>query len=164
MRDFGLTTDLVEIKKKSKLSWKNLVKRKAKEFDINRLFQKCNSKSKTCKLQYERLEIQKYLIEASTRDAKTVLKYRLGMGDFSGNFKGDGPVKLCPLCAEHDDLQNLIFQCPVVRNLQQNESVHYDELFGSEISATLVEKLNKIERIRTEVKVCPQRTPAVHQN
>ena len=59
------------------------------------------------------------------------------------------------LCAEHDDVQNLICQCPVVKHLQQNESVHYDEIFGSEISATLVDKLNKIERIRTEVKDCP---------
>ena len=162
--DFGLTTDLAEIQKKSKLSWKNLVKRKAKEYDFNRLFQKCRSKSKTCRLQYEKLGMQKYLIEASTRDAKTVIKYRLGMGDFSGNYKGDSPVKLCPLCAEHDDVQDLIFQCHVVRNLQMNENVHYDELFGSEISATLIEKLNKIERIRADVKVCPQRTPAVHQN
>ena len=70
--------------------------------------------------------MQSYLTEFSSVEAKTVLKYRLRMSSYSGNFKGGKPVHICPLCGEHDDEQSMIFKCQKVIDRIKNSSVYED--------------------------------------
>ena len=63
LEDFNLPVDLDIIQKKSVLSWKNLVKREAKKFELARLLKlkESKSESKMKNLKYGKLEAQKYL-------------------------------------------------------------------------------------------------------
>ena len=106
-------------------------------------------KTKTSKLQYSKLEMQQYMSEFNSVEAKTLLKYRLRMSHYSGNFKGDSPIQLCPLCGRHDDEQQLSFQCPVVMSSIDNDA-EYDDLFKSRVSKLVLEKLIDIDKLRAD--------------
>ena len=55
LEEFGITTNLENIKTMSKYSYKKLVMKNAREFEFNRFLQiketKCKSKMKTCSTQ-----------------------------------------------------------------------------------------------------------------
>ena len=149
LEDFNLPVDLDIIQKKSVLSWKNLVKREAKKFELERLLKMKESKSesKMKNLKYEKLEAQKYLTMLDVNLAKTVFRFRVRMAQFSGNYKGQGPPELCPLCGLHKDLQELCFYCPSVLNkIELNEE--YENLFQPEVSKDLARNLIEIEKLR----------------
>ena len=144
-----MPVDLDIIQKKSVLSWKNLVKREAKKFELERLLKMKESKSesKMKNLKYEKLEAQKYLTMLDVNLAKTVFRFRVRMAQFSGNYKGQGPPELCPLCGLHKDLQELCFYCPSVLNkIELNEE--YENLFQPEVSKDLARNLIEIEKLR----------------
>ena len=92
LADLSLSLDLNIIKSKSKFGWKNLVKQKARLFEVQELSRENKNKSKTCKLKYNKLQMQRYLIDLISVEAKIVLKYRLRMSRYSGNFKGGRPT------------------------------------------------------------------------
>ena len=146
---FSLPSDPNIIKSKSRVAWKNLVKQKAKLYEFQQLSSENLTKSKTNKLKYYKLEMQSYLTEFSSVEAKTVLKYRLRMSSYSGNFKGGKPVHICPLCGEHDDEQSLIFKCQKVIDRIKNSSV-YEDIFQTSVSKSIVEKLLAIEKLRED--------------
>ena len=79
------------------------MKKKVKEYEFKNLMELKESKngSKMRDLYYEKLEAQEYLKELDVNEAKTVFKFRVRMAKFSGNFKGQGLIDLCPLCALH---------------------------------------------------------------
>ena len=58
--------------------------------------------SKLKELKYNRLKIQNYMLEFDPKLVKLILRYRIRMSDYSGNFKGKGQIKLCPLCNVHE--------------------------------------------------------------
>ena len=147
--DLSLPLDTNIIKSKSKFAWKRLVKLKTKLFELNELSCMAKMKTKTSKLQYSKLEMQQYMSEFNSVEAKTLLKYRLRMSHYSGNFKGDSPIQLCPLCGRHDDEQQLSFQCPVVMSSIDNDA-EYDDLFKSRVSKLVLEKLIDIDKLRAD--------------
>ena len=63
LADFGLTCDLAEIKEKSVFSWKTLVNKKARQFELEKLVEikETKNKSKMLNLNYTQLKRQKYL-------------------------------------------------------------------------------------------------------
>ena len=71
------------------------------------------------------------------------------MSHYSGNFKGDSPIQLCPLCGRHDDEQQLSFQCPVVMSSIDSDA-EYDDLFKSRVSKLVLEKLIDIDKLRAD--------------
>ena len=147
LRDFGLPEDLSEIRRRSVISWKTLVKRKTKEYELNQLQILSDGKRKTKNLEYQRLSMQSYLIGLNSNTAKIVLKYRLRMANYFGNFKGAESVNMCPLCLTHEDNQSWAFSCPFIREKIKIEEP-YEHLFASEISINLVKILESIEKIR----------------
>ena len=147
LSDFNLTNDLSEIQRRSVFSWKTLVKRKAKEYELKQLLILSDGKSKTKNLDYQRLSMQSYLIGLNSNTAKIVLQYRLRMANYCGNFKGTESVNMCPLCLTHEDDQSLAFSCPFIREKIKIEEP-YEHLFASEISINLVKILESIEKIR----------------
>ena len=133
----------------SVFSWKNQVKKRIKEYEFKKLMEMKNTKnkSKMKKLTYEKLEIQKYLLDFEIREAKMIFSFRVRMAKFNGNFRGKGPPTPCPLCLSHTDLQELCFDCSVVREkIKWNEQ--YDDLFQQNIPKQMGKKLLAISRLR----------------
>ena len=144
LEDFRLPVDLAYIEKKSVFSWKNTVKKRAKEYEFDKMIEKKETKnqSKLKPLSYEKLEQQEYLKNLDVKLAKTSFRFRTRMAQFGGNFKGQGPLDPCPLCGEHQDLQELSFQCPeVLDKIKVNED--YDNIFEPKISRELAKNLQK---------------------
>ena len=83
--------------KKSIFSWKNIVKKKSKEFELRKLLnmKEYKSKSKVKNLNYDKLHIQDYLINLDVKLAKNVFRYRTRMIQFDGKFNGLEPINVC---------------------------------------------------------------------
>ena len=78
LADFNLPNDLNWIKKKSGLSWKKLVRKRAKEFEFRTLLQmkEENNKSKLKNLHYDTLKLQEYLLNLDVTDTKNAFRFR----------------------------------------------------------------------------------------
>ena len=149
--DLKLPKDLEKIRDKSLLSWKSLVKKMAKEFELEKLiiYKEVKNNSKLKELNYKKLETQDYLKDLTVQEAKAVFRFRTKMQTFDGNLNGKETKVLCPLCAEHFDLQETCFDCPILRKKLRIED-RYESIFGSVIPATLAKILLGIEKIRKE--------------
>ena len=107
----NLPCELSTICCKSTLSWKALVKRQVNIFEFKELSNLMSNMSKLKELTYKELKMQNYMLEFDSKLAKLILRYRIRMSNYSGNFKGKGQVKKCPVCKLHGDHQHLAFQC-----------------------------------------------------
>ena len=87
--------------------------------------------------------------DLTVNEAKAVFRFRTRMQPFDDNFNGKGTKVLCPLCAQHFDLQELCFDCPILRGKLRIEE-RYESIFGSVIKPTLARVLLGIETIRKE--------------
>ena len=97
----------------------------------------------------EKLEEQQYLKSLDVKKAKTVFRYRTRMALFSANYKGQGPIELCPLCGSHSDYQEMSFRCPKVQEkIEMDEE--YGNIFKSTISKDWASMLQKIENLRSK--------------
>ena len=147
--DFGLPRDLETLEKQSVSFFKNLIKKKAKEYEYRSLIKLKNetSKVKMKNLNYSELKLQPYLRSLDSNLANCVFRFRLKMAPFSENFKGKGPVKPCPLCGVHLDTQAMSFQCSLIRSkltLREN----YKNIFKPKVSADMAKTLQEILKIR----------------
>ena len=125
----------------------NLVKKKAKEYELRSLTKLQGSKMEN--VAYKKLQLQKYL-ELENMDAslaKNVFRFRVRMAPFQENFKGGGPTKPCPLCGIHLDTQSMSFQCGKIKEKVQIKE-NYENIFKQEISRNLAETLKSIIEIR----------------
>ena len=147
--DLSLPNDLDEIRKKTTFSWKSLVRRKIREYEIKELIsiQQTQNKSKLDKLKYVELQQQEYFTSLSVEQAKETFRFRTRMADFSENYKEGGQVKICPLCGHHDDTQTLSFICPKVR-AKFDIMDEYEDIFKSKITPTLANTLTQIMNLR----------------
>ena len=147
LSDFGLPKDLEILESKSEFSMKNLVKKKAKEYELRSLVLLQGSKMEN--LVYKKLELQEYL-ELGNMDAnlaRTVFRFRVRMAQFSQNFPGQGPPKPCPLCGTHWDTQSMAFQCSKVKEKMQIRE-KYEDIFKPEVSNELAQVLQTIVEMR----------------
>ena len=147
--DFDLPRDLETLEKQSVNSFKNLIKKKAKEYEYRCLMRMKTEKSKVKmkNLEYEKLQLQPYLNELDSNLASCVLRFRLRMAPFSENFKGQGPLKLCPLCGFHLDTQAMSFQCSEIRK-KVKISIKYETIFKPEVPLETAKILQEILKIR----------------
>ena len=147
--DLNLTTNLQKIESMSQFSWKNLAKRKVKVFELEKLLEikHLKNKSKMKSLSYEKLELQDYLTRLDVHEAKTVFSFRVRTAQFSENYRGSNPPVPCPLCAQHLDLQELSFICPIIKEkIQINEN--YEKIFHPQITNNLAKILVAIMKLR----------------
>ena len=151
LEDFNLPVDIKALEDKSEFSWKSLVKRKAKTYELNRLLKikESKNKSKMKDLKYEKLQIQEYLTKLDVYLAKTMFRFRVRMARFSGNYKGKGPPDACPLCDLHSDEQQLSFQCPEVTMMIETSEI-YENIFNTNISVNLAKTCEKIMKLRSK--------------
>ena len=116
--DFKIETNLSEIKNKSALCFKDLVRKKAREYEFNQLMNIKQTHSKLNNLCYTKLELQNYLKLETVNvvEAQTLFRYRVRMANYGENLRGKDNTILCPLCSTHLDSLKMCFEnCPVLR-------------------------------------------------
>ena len=163
--DFKIVCDLDLIKSKSAKAFKHMVRKKAYSYEFNQLMsmKQERSKSKMKLLKYQNLEMQTYLEKFVADEAINIFKFRVKMAKFDGNYHGQHPIKPCPLCFEHEDTQDLSFQCKIVKT-EVKQNVKYEEIFQKEVPESLGKVLTQILSIREEQRNSLQPGgPNVHQ-
>ena len=102
-------------------------------------------------LKYDKLESQQYLEEFNVYKAKPIFRFRTNMANFDGNFKGKETNVVCPVCGLHKDLQQLSFECPVLKK-EMIITENYESIFTSTITKNLADILVKIVNIRKSLE------------
>ena len=153
LSDFKIVCDLDSIKSMSAKGFKHMVRKKAFTYEFNQLMAMKEKKSKMKHLKYQKLEPQTYLEKFVANEAINIFKFRVKMAKFDANFHGQQPIKSCPLCFEHEDTQELSFQCKVIKSKLKHES-EYEEIFQKDIPQKLGLLLTDILRIREETNNC----------
>jgi hypothetical protein len=153
--ELGLPTSLEAIKAMSKNAFKNLVKKKAKEFEFQRFLEikVTRAKSKMKNLLYTGLKIQDYLLlkNMNATQAKAMFKFRLRMAPFGENFRGGQATVVCPLCKGHPDGQAESFHCVELKKLIDVRG-EYNQIFGWKFSIELVKTIQSIYSFREEYR------------
>ena len=149
--DFNIPAELSLLKSKSSNAFKELVKLKAKDYELQRLLK--SKKSKMENLHYSKLEMQEYLElkEMNARQAKALFKFRVRMAPFGDNYKGGQDTPPCPLCKMHPDSQAESFQCEIMKELIQVKG-DYSDIFGNYFSQELIQTIYSIYSFREELR------------
>ena len=69
------------------------------------------------------------------------------MAPFSGNCRGSGPLKICPLCGINNDTQSMSFQCSKLKE-QVDVNEKYEDIFKEDISYKMARTLQMILKMR----------------
>ena len=110
------------------------------------------SHSKMKNLNYDKLEVQKYLrnSQLSVENKRDLFAYRTRMADFGENFMAGYDGVLCPLCIENFDNQSHAFQCRVIRNeIEINGDIN--EKYGEKITKETAKIVTEILKIRKKL-------------
>ena len=161
LEEFGIPVDVDFIRSKTVFSFKNLVKKKAKEVAFSKYLGQKALHSKLANLHYSSLKLQDYLCvnNFSVTEARLIFSFRTRMAPFKKNYKSLKDT-LCPLCSQHLDDQNLVFQCPIIAQ-QINSEERIENIFSETISKDLVNALDKVLQIRN---LCLKERPQVHSS
>ena len=116
LEDLGIEENLENMKKMSKHTFKNLVKKRVLDKTLVDLLGKKEQHKKMKNLEYTQLEMQEYFKnkDISPTQARIIFKFRTRMEKFSENFKGGKPTQQCPVCTSSTDTQSHSFSCPVI--------------------------------------------------
>ena len=151
LKEFGLRDDLNWIKTSSKSSFKNLVKKQARELALTTLIMEKTRHSKMDNLNYENLEMQEYLKDGTIKvnQARTLFRFRTRMARYWENFKGGRPPQHCPLCSDalSFDTQSHSFQCEVLAT-SININGNYEDIFETKVNERVARTITNIENFR----------------
>ena len=152
LEDFGIPCDFDYIRAKSNLTFKALVKIKAKEFALNSLRGIQIRHSKMDNLYYSELKLQDYFkIEGiETRELQNLFKWRTRMAPLGENFRGNNGNIVCPLCHTHLDNQNGIFQCEIMKK-ETKIDCELKDIYRDNITLETAKKISEIEEIREKL-------------
>ena len=161
LEEFDIPLDIKFIRSISVYSFKNLVKKKAKEVAFSKFIGQKTLHSKLSNIHYSCLKLQDYFCsnKFSVSEARMIFSFRVRMAPFKQNFKNLKET-LCPLCSLHNDDQNLIFKCPVIVQ-QANPDGIVDNIYSGMITKDLVKQLAKAIQIRN---LCLKERPQVHSS
>ena len=151
LTDFDLSTELQSIKSMTEFTLKGILRKKTREFALNKFLKMKSSHSKLVNLEYTELKLQDYLKsnDFSVEEARTVFAFRTKMANFSENYRHKEGSSLCPLCGNHLDAQELAFGCPVViESISIRDS--FEDLYTGKVSKHLADTLKRILELRTK--------------
>ena len=140
------------IRSKSKNSFKNLVKKKTREYTLNKLKSMQNSHSKMNNIKYENIKMQNYFsrTDLNKEQKQMIFQFRTRMSNFGENYRGGRAQVNCPLCDNHRDKQELSYTCTVIqREVELKGS--FEEIYGDNISIHTIESLQKISEVRKKL-------------
>ena len=151
--EFGIPNQLDVLESMTKNSFKNLVKKQAKEFEFRSLKEIKQTKSKMKNLQYVEFKIQDYLLlkNMNISQARAMFKFRVRMAPFGENYKEGQKTVICPLCKSHPDGQAESFSCEKMKKLVHIQG-DYKEIFGWKFSPEIVKTVYDIYTFREEYR------------
>ena len=153
--DLKLMTSLDEIRRTSKISFKNKVRIAVQEAALEFLNSSKKDKSKLKDLYYDELKIQEYLIsdELLTSEKKLLFQLRTRMINVKDNFKHGHVDLVCPLCMTYNDTQQHLLECQSILK-DASSLVHpgmkYAELFGKEVRKQVL--LTRVFRVNMKIR------------
>ena len=143
LKEFGLNHfSMEQIAKMSENLFKKFVKESCKRKAFEYLLSEKENLSKLENNCYSNLKIQNYLSSPNLtiRQKKIMFKLRTRMTKVGYNF---GKKVLCPLCLNHEDNQEEMLECVILKlqckELYQKDDEKYDDVFSADI--------NKISKI-----------------
>ena len=139
LSEINLQLTIEEIRGLSLESFRTKVKNAIEKAAFKWLLEEKNKKSKVKNLEYERLEIQNYLVSSQlkTTEKKLLFQLRTRMVDVRVNFKNRHSDTICPVCGLSEDEQNHVLECKVLlSNISDitTEKVEYEDIFHCDIS------------------------------
>ena len=152
LKQLKINLSLDEIKKKSKNSFKRLVKLKTKEYALEYLLTLKEKHSKMEKLKYVEVKLQNYLKNPniSVAEAKNLYRYRTRSAKYKENMKSSYLSTACPFCFVQLDSQTHSVQCTVISSKIKIEG-NYDDIFKEDIPSDISKTLLKISKIREDI-------------
>ena len=139
------------MKTKSKSSFKNTVKKQARELALCTLTGEKKKHSKMDNLSYEKLEMQEYLRDKNinVNQARSLFRFRTRMTRFWENFKGGRPPQQCPECSKALSVatQSHSFECEVLDS-NININGNYWEIFETKVNHKVARIVENIEKFR----------------
>jgi len=153
LADLGLDSSLQWLESKSKLTFKQIIKKSLSEFTLKKLLKKKDLSKKLANLSYNELKTQEYLLnrELTFDEKKMIFKFRTRMADYKENFRGLNPSTICPLCKLHFDSQNFALQCPIIKKEIKGSDTDISDIYDDVISLKSVKLLSKVTVIRTKL-------------
>ena len=102
-------------------------------------------------LRYTEVKAQDYLSipGISASQAQNLFKWRVKMSKLGENFRGSRENIPCPLCGNHLDNQNMIFQCEVMKK-EVNIKCKIEDIYQDTISLQTAINLEEIDKKRTQ--------------
>ena len=149
LADLNIPYTLEIIEKKSKETFKIIVKAKAKELALTNLLSKKESHSKLDNITYRELKMQEYFQsdKFSIEQKLTIFRCRVRMERFGENFRGGNVAVMCPLCKLHLDNQAMGYQCPEIKKEMEVKGC-IEDMYKEEIKLETVRTMTKILEIR----------------
>ena len=80
-------------------------------------------------------------------ELRETLKFRVRILEFGENFRGNANFICCPLCASHLDNQNMLFQCPLLKNMEVPHA-DIEKIYTDNTDAETIKELSRLLRIR----------------
>ena len=151
LTDFGIKDDFKAIESKSKSSFKNVVKIKAKEFALEQLNMMKFKHTKLDNLVHTELCTQDYLLstDLSTEQKRNLFLFRTRMANFSNNFKNQSGnlAQMCKMCSLFPDSQTHSVNCLETMKHVRTKG-NYEEIFTNNISRETAIMITQIVEVR----------------
>ena len=147
--DFEINSSFSYLEGISTLSFKKIVKAKAKAFALRKFKSSQANHSKMKNLSYQELKMQEYFSSPNftTEEKKTLFKWRTRAERFGENFRGGQSQIMCPLCMNHPDSQSLSYQCEVLTEHTKIEG-NYSDIFDDHTKPQTMRTINNITKTR----------------
>ena len=151
LKDLQINLSLSEIRSKSTLVFKNMVKMRVREFALDSLNMKKFEHTKMDELVFTELKIQKYLEseELTVNQKRNIFALRTRMADFGENFRNGGPSIPCKMCGLHVDSQTHAVNCQEILN-SVKVTGNYQEIFTDNISRETAKMLEMMSKLRKD--------------
>ena len=150
--DLNIPFDFEYMLSKSKESFKNMVKIKAEEYELERLRAKQGKHSKMANVKYVEMKMQEYFKTPgiTTEEALNLFKWRVRMATFGENYRGGQPFVVCPLCLNHLDNQPMALSCEEMRK-KLTIKISSEDIFKDDIPLEVAQQLSNFMKIRNDL-------------
>ena len=149
--NYGIGKNLSELKAVKRAKYKEMIKERTRQLAFLNLMKSKESHTKMKNVHYCELKFQDYLrcTEMSVNQARVIFRTRCRMTIYWDNFKGWNMTQNCPVCREHDTLddQGHSFLCKVILDNVVVEGT-LEQSYREDIRAEVARSIERIEKFR----------------
>jgi hypothetical protein len=150
MEKYCLSTDFEEIKSLSKDVFNTRVRKAIEAKAFSDLYEECKALKKTSDLQYQRLEVQQYLLKLSPDQARIMFKWRSKTLDIKCHRTYKYKDLKCRGCGNNDEEVDHVVNCEGISNNSESLPVEDVSCLGElnkERSLDLQEQIGRISSL-----------------